>query len=225
MSDRRRHRHRFRPAGVDANGLESRTFLNGSGWFQGVGLGPRAAQLLLDRPVPQGVIGSYTRGVQGRDSVTSRVSDGIDRAFDSFTADYLQAQSAYLASTPPGTPMNALTAARNAFESLTVQRVNLLSQELIQELSRVPGSLQRATGQANTPLQSFLNRRINSPRPMSQSLLSTLLSDTVIPPPGTTGATASLYTLTATNAIEAARVSTANATKFTVSGVFRKHGP
>ena len=103
------------------------------------------------------------------------------------------------------------------------QRVYLLSQELTQSLSRVPGNVNRGKGEAATPLQTFLARRITNPTAASGSLLGTLLGPNSVPPIGSSDPIVSLYTLSASNAIEAARVATANATKFTALGAFRGH--
>jgi hypothetical protein len=217
MDRRDRHnRHRFRPR-LEGASLEERSLMSGASGT----VGSAAMPLFLTRGTRVGAvqIGSYSRGIQGRDSSSTRVSDAIDRAFDSFTTDYLQAQAAYIAS--GGTPE-----LRRTFLNVTAQRVKLLSQELTQSLSRVPGTLDRGRGQSSAPLQQFLSRRITSPRPSSQSLLSVLSSDSIVPtvttPTNTAGAAAaSLYTLGATNAIEAARVATVNAAKFSSSGIFR----
>lgn len=164
------------------------------------------------------LIGSATRGVQFRDSSMGRISDAIDREYNSFTTDYLQAQSAYLAGTKSDTQ------AIMTLQHLTIQRVNLLAAQLVQDLSRVPNSLQRATGARTTPLQSFLQRVIKGNGAGSTSLLQTLNNQSIPPYPGYSGPGVTLYTLTATNAIETARVATVNAAKFLISGTFvRSH--
>jgi hypothetical protein len=84
----------------------------------------------------------------------------VNQAFDQFTADYLQAQQVYLAST-------GLANAETTFKNYTAQRVGLLTQELIHALGRLPGATsklrpsQRLTPSMSTTLQSFLFRKIN----------------------------------------------------------------
>ncbi|WP_152054370.1 hypothetical protein [Tautonia marina] len=174
-----------------------------------------AREVMLGTRVQPYLINAFGRGVQFRDSGTTRVSDEIDRIFDSFTTDYLQAQSAYLASDLAG-----VDAARAAFQAATTQRVNLLSQQLTQSLVRLPGVLSKDKGMAAAPLQQFLTRRITHPR-LPTSLLATLLNTSRNIPLSPGAPEAALYTLTATNAIESARVTTINASKFAISGVFR----
>lgn len=166
----------------------------------------------LGTRMPPYLINAFSRGIQFRDSASTRVSDEIDRIFDSFTSDYLQAQAAFLASDT--------TTSRAAFQNVTIQRVNLLAQQLTQTLVRLPGMLAREKGAPAVPVQQFLTRRINNPN-VPTSLLNTLLdiSRSIPESPGAPEAT--LYTLTATNAIEAARVATINSSKFAISGVFR----
>lgn len=155
-----------------------------------------------------------------------KISDQIDAAFDSFLRDYLEAQAAYLAS---GTD----TAITEVFKEFVTQRVNLLSQELTMTMSRLPGSLNRLKGKMRTNnansdivLQAFLRRQITGgvgtmDGDGTGSLLMSLTSSQALPPPGTSGSAATLYTLTATNAIEAARSSAVNAAKFLVNGNFQ----
>jgi hypothetical protein len=133
----------------------------------------------------------------------------VNDSFDRFSRDYLEAQGAYLSS---GTSAAALKA-------FTAQRVNLLAQELTRTLSRVPGSFERIANKgqqskngSNVVLTGFLNRKINGPQ--NTSLLHILNSDAVVPTPAPSGAGATLYTLAATNAIQAARYSTINAIRF-----------
>ena len=91
--------------------------------------------------------------------------DKVNQAFDRFTTDYLQAQQVYLAST--GLPASGVNSAESAFKDFTTLRVNLLSQELVQALGRLPGATtklrpnQRLTQSMSTTLQSFLYRKID----------------------------------------------------------------
>lgn len=211
---------RFQPdfvANRMAAELEPRIALSGGS----IALGPTAATAthvasqngITGRRVPRSLIGAATRGVHFRDSLTTRVSDAIDREFDSFTADYLQAQGAYLASSTRDSKV--------IFRNVTRLRVNLLAQQLTQVMSRIPNTLARSKGAASTPLQQFMVRRITAPPP-ADTLLGSLLDPDTIPPIGTPAADATLYTLAATNAIETARVATVNGAKFAAYGIFAK---
>jgi hypothetical protein len=171
-------------------------------------------------------VGALKAARAARTARPTRLADRIDRAFESFTADYLGAQQVYLqASAVPGAD-TAL--AVNTFERFTNQRGNLLAQQLIPILGHMPGALAKLRDSqresfdgASTTLQAFLMRRITS----GPSALVTVLNRNV-PPAGATGATADLYTLTARNAIEAARVNTYNAIGLLNTGRFtpKKHG-
>lgn len=172
-------------------------------------------QSSVGRRFAPNLVSAYSRGVHLKDAVNTRVSDAIDRSFDTFTSDYIEAQSAYLA--------DKNLRSKDAFIATTTQRVVLLKQELTQILARVPGTLNRNTGSSANSLQQFLNRQIIGNRPRSVSLLKTLTdTQTTVPPIDASGPSVTLYTLTAMNAIESARVATVNATKFSASGIFRK---
>ncbi|WP_145275152.1 hypothetical protein [Tautonia plasticadhaerens] len=175
-------------------------------------VGPRFSASALSR-LPD----AYVRRTGG----AQRIVDQVDEAFDSFSKDYLEAQRVYVAS----------EGQEQLFRVFTSQRITLLSQDLTRALSHVPGSLERLERKdqrkelgVDTPLQAFLIRRIvgRNGDGNDGSLSSILRSDTVIPPAGTTGPELSLYTLTATNAIESARTTTINAARFLVGGRFRK---
>jgi hypothetical protein len=221
-----RKSRRFVPGRSDSSEmnqyLEPRVVMTGSLTSIGPGIADNDiyesllnGQSALGRRFAPNLIGSYSRGIQLKDSVNSRVSDAIDRSFDSFTSDYLDAQSAYLA--------DSNTVSKNAFIATTRQRVSLLQQELTQILARVPGSLTRNKGASANSMQQFLTRQISGDRRQSRSLMSVLINEnTTVPPVGANGPSVTLYTLTATNAIEAARVATVNATKFSASGIFRQ---
>jgi hypothetical protein len=142
----------------------------------------------------------------------ARFQAQVNQSFDQFTTDYFQAQGAYLSS---GAPSAYFTAS-------TTERVYLLAQELHRILSRVPGSLdtiddaqERSVTNHTVDLWPFLRKVITGPAPPnSSSLLQNL--DSVIPPPGTHGAAATLYTLSAANAIQAARHATINVINYIV---------
>ncbi len=164
-------------------------------------------------------VGGHNRGaaiLPARQTVV----DQINTTFDRFTTDYLQAQSAYFAS---GTSAN-----RNSMVAFTKQRVSLLTQELIHVMTRLPGSLSQLQaghfGPSTVTLQAFLSRRINGSTSSSlQSILTSNNSDAIPKAIPLNNASATLYTLTATNAIEAARASTLNGAQFLYSGNFKKH--
>jgi hypothetical protein len=159
--------------------------------------------------------------------------DKVNRAFDQFTTDYLQAQQVYLASASSG-----LANADATFKDYTTQRVNLLTQELVQALVQLPGATtrlrpnQRLTPSMSTTLQSFLFRKINgttAPTATNSydnvSLLTAL--NAAVP---TTSATspltppaATLFTLKASSAIQTARINTDNAAYLMSSRTFQKH--
>ena len=170
--------------------------------------------------------------------------DNVNQAFDRFTTDYLQAQQVFLAST--GLPASGVNSAESAFKDFTTLRVNLLSQELVQALGRLPGATtklrpnQRLTQSMSTTLQSFLYRKIDGkiqpsarsdtsnsdPSYGNISLLTTL--NAAVPPAPTDGsaispAAATLFTLKASNAIESARINTINAAYLMSSGTFWHH--
>jgi hypothetical protein len=142
-------------------------------------------------------------------------------AFDSFTTDYLQAQGAYLA-------INNVQA-HAAFSHYVAQRVKLLAAQLTRIFVHVPGSLNR-TRPSRSPggpvvIQSFLRTYINGPAPTTLivSLQGARAGVGAIPPPGTTGTTATLYTDQALSAIETSRTVTLNNVGFLVSHTFQKH--
>lgn len=197
MKDRRR----FRPVAIEA--LEPRVALTHGG------------------PLNPALIGTLSPNVRASGPI-GRVAAQVNASFDRFSADYSQAQGAFLSS-------GATAAVLPAFKSFTQQRVGLLAQELARTLARVPGSNgrianmnQQAANGSNVVLSGFLNRKINGTGTVGAgSLLTTLTSVAVIPTAGTTGSGATLYTLSATNAIQSARASTINAIGFIINGTFR----
>ena len=156
----------------------------------------------------------------------------VNQAFDQFTADYLQAQQVYLAST-------GLANADTTFKNYTTQRVALLTQELIHALGRLPGATtkllpsQRLTPSMSTTLQSFLFRKINgniaptATTSYDNVSLLTALNNAVPPAPaaGTTlsPAAVTLFTLQSSNAIQTARINTINAAYLMSSRTYQNH--
>ena len=193
-----RERHRYRPVGWD--GLEARVALTHGG------------------PIAPGLIGTLSPNPAAAGSAARSIAL-VNASFNQFTADYLQAQGAYLSS---GTAADS-----TAFKAFTTQEVQLLAQQLTRTLSRVPGSLvyikdthQRSLdGNSSVVLQAILYKHINGGTG-SGSLLETLTSSSVLPSSPPTGASATLYTLTATNAIQASQVGMINAVKLLVSHRF-----
>lgn len=195
-----KNRRRFRPVAVEA--LELRLALTFGG------------------PLNPALIGTLSPHVRASGPI-GRVRAQVNASFDRFSADYSQAQGAFLSS-------GATTAVLPAFKSFTEQRVGLLAQELARTLARVPGSNERIANMnqqkmngSNVVLSGFLNRKINGTGAVgASSLLTALTGNAVLPAVGTTGSGATLYTLAATNAIQSARAATINAIQFMVNGTF-----
>jgi hypothetical protein len=167
-------------------------------------------------PIAPGLIGTLSPNPQASGPSAREVAQ-ITAAFNEFTAQYQQAQGAYLSS---GTAADS-----TAFTAFTNQSVHNLAQQLTRIFSRIRGSLvyikdshQRSMdGGGPTVLQHILFARIDGIGTMampSSSLLATLTSDMVIPKTPPSGASATLYTLTAANAIQAANTAMINAVKF-----------
>jgi hypothetical protein len=191
-------RHRFRPAMIE--GLETRVVLNRSS---------------LIAPV---AVGKLT--ITPRNTTNQAVVDQVNAAFDSFTTDYLQAQGAYLSNSTPS--------AHTAFTHYVAQRVQLLAAQLTRIFAHVPGSLARSP--ASTPggpvvVQTFESTYINGSARTSllESLEGRRTGAGAIPPPGTTGTTATLYTDQAISAIATTRTISLNSVGFLVSHRFQKH--
>jgi hypothetical protein len=193
-----RKRHKFEP--VIGDSLESRLVLTHGG------------------TIAPGLIGTLSPNPRAS-GATGRDVAQVNAAFDLFTANYLQAQGAYLSS---GTAADS-----TAMKAFAGQAVAVLAQSLTRTLSRIPASLvyikdahQRTLdGNSSVVLQAILYKRIDGGSG-SGSLLQTLSSTSVIPATPPTGASASLYTLTATNAIQAARLGMINAVKLLVINKF-----
>lgn len=199
-----RRAHRFRPTDLDT--LEGRLLMTGN---------------LAKHTLASQIVGGATPGTPTNKGAVRRIADTINQSFDNFTTDYLQAQSAYL--TASSADSSAINANKALFKSFIQQRISLLSQELVQELARVPGSLRRLTssqrsqfGNSQVYLQAFLHTRINGPGRVS---LQQLLTKQINLVPTTQGA-GLLYTMSATNAIESARTATINAAGFVSNGNF-----
>jgi hypothetical protein len=155
----------------------------------------------------------------------------VDQAFDRFTTDYLLAQQVYFQST-------GLSDSSQTFKDYTTQRVNVLGQELVQALVRLPGATtklranQRITPAMSTTLQSFLYRKINGNATVAPadntsngnvSLLTTLNSSVPPADAAISPAAATLFTLKASSAIDTARLNTINAASLMSSGRYNHH--
>jgi hypothetical protein len=191
-------RNEFRPATVQ--GLERRVVLSG---------------LAAIRPVAQARL-----NIVAHNNATQAVANQVNLSFDSFTTDYLQAEGAYLAVPNKGP--------HGAFKNFVAQRVELLAAQLTRIFAHVPGSLNRLqTSSSGGPVvvQAFLRTRINGNS--STSLLRALEggggSTGAIPPAGTTGPTATIYTDQAISAIETARTVSLNSVGFLYGKSFDKH--
>jgi hypothetical protein len=194
-----RERHRFRPGGWDC--LESRLALTHGG------------------PISPGLIGTLSPNPRASGAAGRAVAQ-VNAAFNQFTVNYLQAQGAYLSS---GTSNDS-----KAFQAYTTQAIAVLAQELTRTLARLPGSLvyiknktQRDRTGSSVVLQAILHSQItgaDDPTLTPDALQKTLNTSVPMTPP--TGASATLYTLTATNAIQAAQIGIINSIRYLVNHTF-----
>ncbi len=196
-------RHRFRPLAVE--GLETRVALSRVG-----GISPVSPARLANA---------------ARNNAVQAVVNQVNLSFNSFTTDYLQAQGAYLAATTGATPSKG---ARAAFKNFVAQRIDLLAAQLTRTFAHVPGSLTRLqTSSSGGPVvvQAFLNTRINgtSRTSLLEALEGGRGNPGAIPPAGTSGPTATIYTDQAISAIETAQTSSLNSLGFLYGGSFNKH--
>jgi hypothetical protein len=141
----------------------------------------------------------------------------VNQSFDSFKNEYSQARATYFASIL-NNPMPS-QATMSAFTLYTTQRVSLLSQQLISSFLQTPQGTARAKGQPNTLKQLIMTKIIGPqgqtpPGSLAKSLLET------IPQPGASAPTASLFSLSQDNAIEAARVAVINGVNILKNGDF-----
>jgi hypothetical protein len=141
----------------------------------------------------------------------------VNQAFASFQGDYDQARATYFASIlNQPTPNPATT---QAFTLYTQQRVNLLAQQLISSFLQYKVATARQHGQPST-LQVLISHRIIgiNGEATAGSLANSLLA--TIPPAGTSAPTATLYSLSQDNAIEAAQVAVLNGAGILRNGDF-----
>lgn len=210
---RAKARRDFLPSRLDGIKLEERLVLSRAGL---------AAPALILNPVRQSAYALRHLSPQQR----------VNQAFDHFTTDYLQAQQIFFQST-------GLSNAQTTFENYLNQRVSLLTQALIHAMARLPGASsklrpnQRITQSMSTTLQSFLYRKIDGDVAPggttgygNVSLLTALKTDLpTVEAGGTTisPTAAALYSLKASNAIEAARLNTINAAYLMSGGPYLRH--
>ena len=188
-------RHRFRPAVDDC--LEDRRLLSARGLIAPVAVKPLPIHL-------------------AKPSLALQATTQVNQAFDSFNTDYLQAQATYFA--PTNTPT---TAPKSFFSNYVVQRVRLLSQDLVKTFTPLPGSFNRLPGSTfgtggSIVLQTFLRRVIDGTQ--GSTLRNELVDN--IPVTKLSGPPATLVTLNATTAIETARTSTLNSVNFLLRHTF-----
>ncbi len=184
---------------------------------------PSAFDHLEDRVVLSSYRGYsvVVSGLHPRQNVLNRrqttVVAEVNQAFSSFQNDYVQARATYFASIV--NESTASTATANAFKFYTTQRVSLLAQQLISSFLQYKPSTARQHGQPST-LQVLINHRIIgiNGEPTAGSLENSLL--TTIPPAGTSAPTATLYSLSQDNAIEAAQVAILNGAGILRNGDF-----
>ena len=141
----------------------------------------------------------------------------VNQAFASFTSDYSNARATYFASI--FNVPNPSTATTNAFSLYTKQRVSLLANQIISSFLQSPQGTSRAHGQPSS-LGQLVARKLINPQGVGApgSLVNSLLA--TIPPPGTSSATASLYSLSQDNAIESAQVAVINGVSILKNGDF-----
>jgi hypothetical protein len=153
------------------------------------------------------VISGLQPGQQVLNAHQQPVIAEVNQAFTSFTSDYDSARATYFSSiqnVPNPTPTTTM-----AFQLYTKQRVSLLSEQVISSFLQSPTGTARARGQVPA-LQTLVATKLINPK--GQDPVGTLarsLLDT-IPPPGTSAATASLYSLSQDNAIQAAQTAVIN---------------
>jgi hypothetical protein len=177
-----RTRRRFRPTGPDE--LEGRVVLSP------VGLRPRTA-----------LVGRLTDRLQASPRARRlTISARVEQAFASFAEEYGRARETYF-------DLSATGDARESLRIFTIQRVNVLAQQVINALIRSPRSTMRESGSPD-PLPQFINRRISDQGADSNSLARGLLSS--LPPADSTRTTAALFVQAQDSAIQAARTAVLN---------------
>jgi hypothetical protein len=199
------------------------------------GFVPRLAERLEGRvvlshsPVARGlsvVVSGLHPGQQVLNRRQQPIVAEVNQAFDQFKSDYAQARATYFAALGN---TSAASDAHTAFQYYTVQRVSLLSQQIISSFLQTPQGASRTPGQPTTLRLLVLNQIINPQRLNSDNLptgqlVSSLLSS--IPPmSGSAAQSQALYSLSQDNAIEAARVTVINGVNIVKNGDFGNKAP
>lgn len=141
----------------------------------------------------------------------------VNKAFDSFVADYTQARGLYFASitASPTTAMPAMT----AFKSYTTERTSELAQQLASSFLSTPQGTSRARKQP-VSITQLIGRRIIGPNGgAAEGTLARSLIDS-IPAPNTPAPTTTLFSLSQDSAIEAARTAILNGVGILRNGDF-----
>jgi hypothetical protein len=147
------------------------------------------------------------------DGSVAGIEARLNQSFDRFTTDYLHAEGVYLSSGEPTADFTAYTSGR---VKRLAHQLDRIFQQLPNSLDKIDDAHERGVTTVVND-HPFLHRVITGPAPpYSSSLLQTLNSASVVPPPGTRGAALSPYTLAATNAIQSARHSTINAVRYII---------
>jgi hypothetical protein len=141
----------------------------------------------------------------------------VEQAFTSFQNDYDQARATYFASlqTSPSTVSSAST----AFTDYTVQRTELLAQQLVSSFVQTPQGTAKAPSQPYA-LKQLVESKIIGPKGKGPagSLIESLLTTT--PTSIDSAPTTTLYTLSQDNAIETAQTAVLNGVSIMKSGAF-----
>jgi hypothetical protein len=148
----------------------------------------------------------------------------VNQAFDSFQNDYDQARSTFFASLQASAGSTAaVSSATTAFTDYTVQRTQLLAQQIISSFVQTPQGTAKAPSQPYA-LKTLVESKIIGPKgkgpggSLIDSLTGTIpqIDASVLESSPTT----SLYTLSQDNAIESARTAVLNGVSIMKSGAF-----
>ncbi len=148
----------------------------------------------------------------------------VNQAFDSFQNDYDQARATYFASLQAsGGSSAAVNSAMTAFTDYTVQRTQVLAQQIVSSFVQTPQGTAKAPNQPYA-LKQLVEARIIGPKGKGPggSLINSLngmipqIDASVL----TSSPTTTLYTLSQDNAIEATRTAVLNGVSIMKSGAF-----
>ena len=148
----------------------------------------------------------------------------VNQAFDSFQNDYDQARATYFASIQAGSSSpSQINSATTAFTDYTVQRTQVLAQQIVSSFVQTPQGTAKAPSQPYA-LKQLVESKIIGPKGKGPggSLIDSLSQ--TIPQISTSllasSPTTTLYTLSQDNAIEAARTAVLNGVSIMKSGAF-----